>query len=167
MGHYVEDPYDFELRHGKPVKVGGTLIYPDGATCDAFNANARQEPPAEDYRRWTLQRNHWAERLSRVTADFNALRNALKGMGPRFRWQPAVYGESHGSGPADLAYLGRIVKSYREKVAKFEEAIDQTPQMVERRRQAAIQQEIANGQMLAGLEDANEADAIAADLGIA
>ncbi len=125
---------------GKPVEIGGRLIFPDGASAD-IHGGFRQEPPSHDYSRLLLIRKYVSEHHRRAIEDFMKLKNALMGRAI-FQWRENLHGPVHPDGPTALRHLKSLVERQQAELDELDQQLSATPEAIEARRRREVADEI-------------------------
>ena len=139
----VETITEFTRRHdqhGPAIRIGGTLVFGDGAqlevqVCPGVG-HATAEPPANSETRLRFIREYWRGRVDLAKETFNSVKNNL--LGKSFntpKWRTVLWGERPSAdSEMCLTALRDIVSKEREKLQAVEKEYEQLPCVQQKRK---------------------------------
>lgn len=119
----IESWHEFHEKHGgRPLSVGGRLVYADGASVHPDDRDHRAAPPSDPIELVRVKLRYWQEAVRRSTADFHALRGRCSQQAELC----SRYGNLPGPSNEALSSLHRLkdaVQFCREKVSELEKEL--------------------------------------------
>lgn len=122
----IVDASAFRARHGKPVRDGNRLYYPDGAQewQDSYGVRL-EEPPDGHTARLELVRRYHLAALKLARAEWSQCRYAVLLNRGTYRWNAANYGPGPATGDEALARLETEVRRHEGAVTALDRQLDE------------------------------------------